>query len=198
MKYRRDNRTVSQFKSDLLAGHSKEAYIALGYAVYSFEITGEWPEILPNGSDMTGKLIYNNDKVTHAPDFIINANLIEIAHSNPVCKYNFHEKVSKINKCVELRAFYLFGNGVDTDNQTFFVITPDRMKQLVELSTAKYGIVSMPARGGGICNKNAYRFSLKWLTQGCEKPRPLPDFRLYDDYLPNKYDWLTDIVCQKD
>jgi hypothetical protein len=173
MSYRFDVRSKQQFKKDIKLCHKIEVEIAARLCIKVHAITGQWPELVPTGSDMTGAFIPKEGKVTSDPDFKINDQLVEITHSGTVCNKYFHQKVSKIDRAIREGHVLIFVNGFKVDKQPKYVwLEADTIEHFTQKAISKYGVVPHPGAGKtGPINKDAYRYDIYWFK---DLWQPLP------------------------
>ncbi len=160
--YRMDNRTEKEFKKDIKRSHKTELDIAVRMALLDFQTTGKWPEIKPNGSDMSGKFISDENKVTGAPDYLIGDRLVEITRADTFCRKVFHEKVAKVNKCIKVNSSLVFVNGFEAFEEPQFIeLTPEQIKQFTHQASVAHGTTGHPTKTGFI-SKDSYRYEISW------------------------------------
>ena len=181
---RMDNRTVDQFKFDILRGSEIEAEIALRVCVWFFRQTKKWYPLVANGIDASGKFIPNGHGGSQNPDFRINEHLVEIMHARPMCYKAFHIKLHKVEKCIKNNVKLLMVNGFDTDVPKFTIIDSKSMVSLSERSMAQYGVQDHPGNGYGAAriNKAALKIDVDW-CKWWNLPR-LPDHEFNSSILP--------------
>lgn len=157
--YRFDKRSKSQFKKDIKAAHRVEADIAVRICQSIYDEYGEWPELVPNGSDVSGEFISNQKNVSHAPDFEIGGEMVEITHSRSECKKPyFHQKESKVKQCLENNWGIVFVHGIHAFKEPKYVLMNNRtLKRVSKKAVDKYGLVPHPTRNG-VVNKRSYRY----------------------------------------
>lgn len=183
--YRMDSRTKDQFIEDMRHAHVVELDIAIRLCLYHKNITGDFPTLIPTGVDFTGSFVPNNNEVIATADFQINQSLVEITKSATVCNRYFHEKTSKVNKCLSGQYKLVFVNGyMAMDEPLFVLITPSMMESLVKKSKKKYGIVPHPGHKRGVVNKTAYRFDIDWFEKDWQTlPKLSQDIKLPQEYM---------------
>lgn len=134
-EYRKDWRTDEEYANDILKGHIAEKQIIEKYAnhlrlKYDIEVTIE-----DNGVDNSGQVI-DESKVTTKADYMLNGTLIEVKFiNNDATEFRF--KKDQIKSYIKQGATILLVNGWQTDNPTFAVIKPDRLKEITKTHRAK-------------------------------------------------------------
>jgi hypothetical protein len=149
LNYRKDNRTVKQFKKDIKDATNIEREIVCLYVRYSLITKGIAPQIIDNGCDNSGKLIKKKVKAT--ADYLFNNVPVEIKYSNEKRK-SYHFKTYQIKSYIQQKAYILLVNGYETNNPLFTILTPKDLKHIIKLSPIK-----VKAWG----NKKAYEVKLK-------------------------------------
>lgn len=170
--YRFDVRSKKQFAKDIKSSHIKEADIAVRLCLTIHSKTGEWPTLVPNGTDSTGEFIEKNAQVSSEPDFKIGDRIVEITRSDVFCNRTFHQKENKIIKCLKDKHDIVFVNGY-LDKQPYYLwLDSDQVEQFTIKATAKYGSVLHPGAGKtGAIAKAAFRYDVFWF-QDLWKPLP--------------------------
>lgn len=173
MSYRTDNRTKTAFKKDIKRSHENELDIAIRIALLDFNSTGKWPIINPNGSDMSGNYIADDNKVSHDPDYLIGDRLVEITRADILCKKAFHQKVSKVNLCIKNNVNIVFVNGYTINEVPDFIeINAKEIKSFTDKAIKTHGVTGHPTRNGYIF-KDSYRYDLAWFDGLWKKLPPI-------------------------
>jgi hypothetical protein len=180
--YRQDGRTKDEFKQDIQKAHLYELDIAIRFAYIKYKSTGEWPIIIPNGTDFTGQVV---KRATSAPDFIIGNKLVEVTHSRTKCKGVFHQKSSKIKNCLKLNSDIIFVDGYLTTTPLLYYICHSDLQDMTTKSETRYGTVQMPGNYGRSTGKNAFKYKLEW----CKTPVKLPKVT---QFIPKLYRQLLE------
>jgi hypothetical protein len=163
--YRIDNRTLGEFKKNIKDSHVAEAEIAIRICIKIHHATGKWPELFPTGSDFTGTFIQSSNNVDHTPDFSINGVLTEVTRSDVQCKRVFHEKTTKVDKCINNDWDLVFVNGFKTFKQPqFLLLGPQELEEYTIRSKTKYSNILHPSANGTL-NKEAYRYDIYWFDE---------------------------------
>jgi len=164
MDGRYDNRTVDQFKFDILRGSEIEAEIALRICVFFFQKTKQWYPLVANGIDCTGKFIPEGRGGSQDPDFRINGVPVEIMHSRPMCFKSFHIKLHKVEKCIKSNVRLAMVNGFATNSPKLCFFNSSDMVSLSERSMAQYGVTDHPGNGYNAArvNKAALKIDVDW------------------------------------
>lgn len=109
---------------------------------------------------------------------------MEITHSGPECKSEFHEKIGKVKHCIDNKAVMLFVNGIDAfDEPKYLYMDHNVLEKATKLSEAKHGIVY---RYG----KPHYKYKLSFFAK--EDWRVLPSIKGIK--LPEKYKQIYDLL----
>lgn len=161
--YRFDGRTEVQFAQDIKQSSIKEAEIALRLCVYIYQKDGFWPELIPIGTDYSGKLVRDNKKVFVGPDYAINHEKVEITRSDSECKSYFHEKIGKVDKCIKEKSSMVFVNGLKKFKEPLFVwMHWKALVQFTNMSVKQYKLSYQPGHNGGYTGKMAYKYNIDW------------------------------------
>lgn len=172
--HRFDVRSKAQFKRDMKFNHSCEAEIAVRLAIFEKHKSGEWPALVPNGADFSGKFIEKAHLVTTDADFKIGKKLVEITRADVYCSRSFHIKCGKVKRCINESFDFVFVNGFMLEKEPKFIrLSPKLMEKFTTLSVDKYGEVLFIGRGKvGAIDKAAYRYDVDWF-KGLWKPLPV-------------------------
>lgn len=174
--FRFDNRTKDEFIRDIKSGHKAELEIAVRYCCLLKQKAYKWPKLKGVGVDFTGKFIESTKDVTSYPDFIVDDKVIEITRADTLCREFFHEKVGKVNKCVQNGHSLMFVNGFKAkETPSFILLGPDKLDMYTKSSKEEYGLVKHPGTGG----KEGYRYCVTWF-----KWETLPKI---NDNIPDEY-----------
>lgn len=131
--YRKDNRTDAEFEKDILEGHQFEREIVERYAAhvrqkYNVDVT-----ITDNGVDNSGAI---HDEGDCRADFLFNGKPLEIKYINQHAD-EFRFKDYQVLSYIQQNASVLLVNGWLTEEPTFTVIKPDKLKQIVATKKPK-------------------------------------------------------------
>ncbi len=187
--YRFDKRSKENFVKDIKLAHIKEAEIALRLcALINYKLL-KWPKLKAKGTNYTGDYV-DNKEVSLEEDFEIEDTKVEITKSDVVCRRYFHEKVSKVEKCIRDGITLIFVNGlVQLEKPQFIWLGTNEIIHFTELARNKYETVWNLGGGKiGPINKSAYRYDLEWFTGKWEELPTLPD------ELPKEYKSILEIV----
>ena len=152
--YRKDFRSLKQFKEDIKNGTIHQARILNAFLerVYTNK---QYPKIWNRGTDNSGKYVKLQD-VTSYPDYEIEGfGLLEIQYSSTFCNKFFHIKIKKILLSLSLNSKILMVNGWNS-HPVFILID----KKIAKVIQARCRLVKW--RGGGL--KKAYRIPTKWFN----------------------------------
>jgi hypothetical protein len=171
--YRFDIRSKEQFTKDIKDNSIKEAEIAIRLGIFLFNENKKWPTIEPNGIDYSGKFIENSKDVKGDPDYTIDGTPVEITRSDVICKSVFHQKKSKIDRCIKNKDTLVFVNGFrDAEEPMFLFLRAEFWQSFSDMASETYGKVSHPAAGTNFfINKTSYRYNIEWFK---DLWRPLP------------------------
>jgi hypothetical protein len=190
-----DGRTTAEFATDIKRMHIAEVEIAIRLAVDEYLKSGIWQLIAPSGTDFTGELKRNNSEVSISPDYLIGDRLVEITHSKSFCKTYFHEKVKKVDFCIENDCDIVFVNGFGTKHPTYIRLSGKALKQTTKTAKQKYGLVTLPFCNGRSVAKPCYRYLCSWFSG---KHKGLPSWSILPPLdkkmLPKEYLMLLDCV----
>lgn len=132
--YRKDNRTLSQFKKDIKESSLTERKLMNLYLDFlNSKVTdNNYYYYLDNGIDNSGEFISNDKKVTSDPDFLLcrqgNPNhKIEIKFCKPDTD-RFHLKLGHIKRCIKEDVCIINWMGIETENRRFCILTPKELK----------------------------------------------------------------------
>jgi hypothetical protein len=174
MTHRFDVRSKKNFEKDIKQSHITEAEIAVRLCIAVHSVTKKWPDLIPNGCDVTGKFL-ESDKVSSDPDYRIGNRVVEITRSDSVCARTFHEKVNKVEKALKNKTDIVFVNGFrDKKQPNFLWLTPESLEEFTIRSKAKYGeVLCLGHKKTGPINKKAYRYDIYWFDEA-DLWQPLP------------------------
>lgn len=136
--YRKDGRTLEQFKEDIKACTKTERDLMNLYLEYlNKSVTdGNYYYYLDNGVDNTGEFIEDNKKITSEADFL----LCKIGKPNrkieiKFCKPDrpvFHLKISHMKRCIKEDVCVV--NWMSVDNisaRRFCILTPKKLEHFL-------------------------------------------------------------------
>lgn len=157
MSYRRDNRSVKQFKKDIAEGTATEAEIIRMYIEYFEEKYGLYVDVQNNGCDNSGKYL-REDQINAGADFKLNGRLVEVKFNNEKLDY-FHFKQSQLESYLKQGAVVLWVNGWDTKRPRFTVL---RKKHLLDIKR-RGKLVTFDGWGGKKCYR-LYTEDYNWYS----------------------------------
>jgi len=151
LTYRKDFRTLSQFKRDIKNGSIQQKKI-----LQSFLKTispNKTLKVWNRGCDNSGKYIPLSEVSTY-PDYEIeNLGLVEIQYSSTFCRNFFHIKTKKILLVIALNSIILMVNGWNDESK--YILIDKKMAKVIK---ARCRLVSW--RGGGF--KKAFKIPVAW------------------------------------
>jgi len=168
LNYRRDNRTLEEFKADIEYRTAKEKFLIELYGTEMRHL-GHKVRIENNGIDNTGQL---QKKVNTSPDYKITIDnyvaYLEVKNSPVSSKWTF--KVHNLKAYVKAKAYILvfWGTGyIDKDpsnidlKKTFYgIISPSKTELMLE----SYQHYSEPKFGNKTCIQIPHSDFSKWLN----------------------------------
>lgn len=157
MSYRRDNRSLKQFKKDIEHGTKTEAEIIQMYAEYFEEKYALFVDVKDNGCDNSGKYLKASEINTGA-DYLLNGRLVEVKFNNEKLDY-FHFKKQQLESYLEQGAVVLWVNGWETKRPRFTVL---RRKHLLQIQR-RGKLVSFEGWGGKKCYR-LYAEDYNWYS----------------------------------
>lgn len=187
--YRKDNRTDQEFKNQIKEYSRIELMIAIAICEDQKSITGEYPELLPIGTDYTGK-VQDDSKVTSDPDFMISGIKTEITHSKKHCRKHFHQKCGKVRKIISLKDTLVFADGYSLDTARYVWLNHKTLEEITDKSMKKYGLEQYHPTSRGAVKKKCHKYDIDWLEN---EWRPL----VIPDSIPDKYKDLINNVCSE-
>ncbi len=123
--YRKDTRTLNQFKKDIKECTDIENELISLWINY----IDPGKKILPTGCDGTGKYL-RDEEVSQVADFYIQGyGYIEVKFSKRPLKDYFHIKVNNINSYIEQRCTVLMFDGIESPRYT--LISTDMLTNIV-------------------------------------------------------------------
>lgn len=134
--YRRDSRSVDQFKKDIKECSHLERELMILYVTFLNEKAGEaLYSFEDHGVDNSGEFIEDNSKITCKADFVlktkgkrdkkIDIKFCRESHSR------FHLKVNQLKKYLAEDVCIVNWMGIDTPDRAFCIITPKQIEQLL-------------------------------------------------------------------
>lgn len=151
--YRKDFRTLSQFKKDIKNGAIQQNKILVSFI--KTISPNKTLKVWNRGCDNTGKYIPLS-QVTTYPDYEIeDLGLFEIQYSSTFCDKFFHIKTKKILLVLALNSKILMVNG--WNNQSKYILIDKKIAKVIQ---ARCRLVSW--RGGGL--KKAFKVPVHWFT----------------------------------
>lgn len=140
MKYRKDRRSVAQFRKDIQESSQIEQELMEVYVSDLSKRRGVKYTFKDNGCDNTGKLLEDRN-VTTDPDFLLITpsgikHKIEIKFSRPD-KEDFHLKDDQLKAMYRHDCCLIMFMGIDTPNRRYCVIKPDKFMEILEKAPKK-------------------------------------------------------------
>lgn len=183
MKSSFDIRSKKQFKKDIKEHSKSELLIAIRICQDIYNKTGSWPDLIPIGTDFTGKFISDRKKVKIDPDFAINGFKYEITKSANLCKKFFHEKEDKVKKALDEGNVIVYVNGYEAfDEPNYCCLGYNSLKILTEKSIKEFGGTVEQIFKGIPIGKKVYRYKTDWIK---DISKPLPPINLKK--IPQEY-----------
>lgn len=140
-KYKMDDRTEEEFIADMVHGLQNEVFAINRFKEILNKSNVENPEIVHVGSDIEGKICYDEGEIANIdlfPDYLlkykedrkIRFKFVEVKICNPHSDYAYF-KVKQLNQYKELGSvLILFVMGWETKYPLFILVSPDSILQL--------------------------------------------------------------------
>ena len=103
-----------------------------------------------------------------------------------MCREFFHEKINKVQKCIEDNTFLVFVNGVRVNEEpNYIILNGQQIARYTKKASDEFGIKRMYKDGKQV-PKDCYRYKLEWVD---ELWRPLPSLKgiklpdMYQDFV---------------
>ncbi len=130
-KYRFDRRTKEEFIHDIKKGNKREALSITLFRIYLRREFGFKGDIVPNGCDMTGDFIEDEEKVTTDADYLFGKNKLPLeVKTSAGHNTTIYMKVNQVDSYIKQGASVLYVNGIEGHKPAFTLWTVEDLKEM--------------------------------------------------------------------
>lgn len=154
VQYRKDKRSLKEFKADIKSAKQIEFDILVRWLDYIHKTKGIVLSYAANAPGDDGEYLEDSEVTTDADYTVESYGLIEVKFSKPKMKKHFHLKVDQVASYIKQKATLLLIDGYETECPEWTLIYPDKLELITKHPSCKI----VPWVGFGM--KEAYRIPL--------------------------------------